>query len=141
MDEEAYREREAARDAQLAAGWPHLRLLAQPSDLGKGAGLILAALDELGETGSELCVHPGIATLDLRLSERESDARRDLLAELHQVASNHRLRVQWLGPRRELPEGMESLGPETPALTFMRMIQDSLDPGEVFARGRFHGGL
>jgi len=132
---------EAARDEELASGWPSLRLLSRPSRVAEQTELLLAALRELGESEPILRLHPELATLDLWLTESDAARRREQLCELHEVAERHQLRIEWLGAHSELPEELLPESLETPAERLMGKLQSALDPAGVFARGRFYRGL
>jgi FAD/FMN-containing dehydrogenase len=131
--------RENARDRERSEGSPALRLQCRPSQLREQSETLLQGLYELGVSCEAMHVHPELATLELWLPASEADAKLEMLSELHQVATRHKLRVDWFGQESMLqPENGES--PST-GLRLMKQLQNSLDPKAVFARGRFHRGL
>ena len=132
---------EAARDDELASGWPSLRLLSRSSQIAEQSEHLLAALRELGGSQPTLCTHPEIATLDLWLTESDPARRCEELSELHEVAERNKLRIEWLGSHTELPDELLPKTLEAPAERLMAKLQSALDPAGVFARGRFYRGL
>jgi glycolate oxidase FAD binding subunit len=130
------------RDRLLSDGWPELELNALPGDLEGALERILAAARALALAPATL-VHPGVAQAFVRLPGLTHAQAGELTRALAPLPA----RCAW----RRLPPGVAGaldLDPfdpagrtPAPAMALMRSLRAALDPGELFAAGRFLGGL
>ena len=142
---DARRTAEERRDASLEReALPWLHVTCMPS----GLPAVLSELESaLARTRFETrwLAHPGVATVDVQLGAVEDGAEaaiaglvRELRRNLARIPS---VRVALRNaPSAALAES-EPFGEAPRGLELMRALQDKLDPGGVFAAGRFQGGL
>lgn len=129
---------EQLRDSQDPAAGPVLRVTCIATETWD----VLAAADELFAR-PHVRVQAGVAVLEFALPPEASAAR------LGEDCARLRSALATLAPARSGAPGLQLLNagvdvsaPPAPAeLALMRRLQDSLDPGAVFARGHLPGGL
>lgn len=124
------------RERDRAAG-ATLELTGRPTDLAAALAAVESARDGLA-TDLRLSAHPGIACAHVHAAA-PLDAT--AAAALHGALEGQPLRVRWLDAPLAFRREVDPFGPPSPALPLMARLQAALDPGGLFARGRFHGGL
>lgn len=116
-----------------------LRIELRPSRL-DAAWRALAGILRPGDPASFLRIHPGLATIELRLGDATARAVADLAARIRATLAPHGARTTLVGAPRAM-QIVDPFGEVGPALPWMRALREHFDPHGLFAAGRGPGGL
>lgn len=116
----------------------HITLL--PTRLGDALDLLVARLGARSLPLRAL-LHPGVAAADVVLDGLAGELAAALVTELRADLAPLGGRVHARGIDWSAAADLDPFGEPSPALPWMQRLRSALDPHELLARGRFHGGL